>query len=141
MTARSSFICSALTQVKTNLFNSIGGTGFVMTVLNPSKGALMKCTFADMKGGTRERRRERRGWVCEGEKGPGDRGRGTLIKSIFPLAVLRGMEKGGKNGLTREDVMEDNQGEWVGGWFVGSPPLSSSQVTVKTLRGIVHTFS
>lgn len=85
-----SYIWSAPTQVKTKLFNNVGDTGFVMTVLNPSKRVLMKCIFADMKGGTRgrERRRERRGWVCEGEKGPGDEGRGALIKGIFPLAVL-----------------------------------------------------
>ena len=36
----------------------------------------------------REEEEEQRGWVCEGEKGPGDMGRGTLIKGIFPLAVL-----------------------------------------------------
>lgn len=61
-----------------------------MTVLNPSKRALMKCTFTDMKGRRRrrERGRERRGWVSEGEKGPRDRGRGTLIKGIFPLGLL-----------------------------------------------------
>lgn len=63
-----------------------------MTILNPSKGVMRTFTFADMKGGTRERR----GWVFEGEKGPRDKGRGTLIKSIFPLAVLQGIEKGKK---------------------------------------------
>lgn len=31
-----------------------------MTILNPSKRALMKCTFADIKGGTRKRERRRR---------------------------------------------------------------------------------
>lgn len=59
-----------------------------MTVLNPSKKALIKCTFTDMKGKKRGSDEERRGWVCEGERGPGDRGRGTLIKGIFPLGVL-----------------------------------------------------
>lgn len=113
-----------------------------MTILNPSKRALMKCTFADMKGGTRrrEREKERRGWVFEGEKGPGDRRRGTLIKCIIPTCSALRHGKRGKNGLTRKDVMGDSQGERVGGWVVGSP-LLSSQVTVKTRRGRVHTSS
>lgn len=46
----------------------------------------MKCTFADI--GRDEREGERRSSACEGEKGPGDRGWETLIKGIFPLAVL-----------------------------------------------------
>lgn len=91
------FICSATVHIKTcveqHWWHRISVDCF-----KPIKGVLTKCTSADARGGTRQRRRERRGWVCEGEKGPGDKGRGTLIKSIFPVAVLRGMEKkeGGK---------------------------------------------
>lgn len=106
-----------------------------MTVLNP-KRVSMKCTFTDMTGARDEEREE--GWVCEGEKGPGE-GEHSL-KAYSHSGCSEAWKKGERNGLTRWDVMEDSQGERVGGWLVGSPPLSS-QVTVKTRRGRVHTSS
>lgn len=38
-------IHSALIKVKTTLFKSICDVGFVNTVLNPSRGVLIKCIF------------------------------------------------------------------------------------------------
>lgn len=53
MMAKQSFICSDPTPVKTNLFTSLRWLWICDGCLNPSKRALMKCTFKDMKGWTR----------------------------------------------------------------------------------------
>lgn len=88
-----------------------------------------------MKGGKRE---ENQGWVCEGEKRLGDREKECSLRAYSPLQCLEEKNlKKKKIRLSSEDDIGNSQDG--GGGLVA--PLSSSQVTVKSLRGTVYTFS